>query len=80
MILGKIAKDWITLEDFGFVYDEYQDETLKFIPISESNFDHQTGENNKVPPALVDAIRTFDHQGTGFISLNELKFSNNLYK
>lgn len=53
------------------VYGEHQDSSLEFNSISSASDSLKTNSLN----AMINAVRTFDHQGTGFISLNELKFS-----
>lgn len=65
----KLNKTHITLADFIEIYEENQDSFLEFRSISG-------GESAKTSiNAMINAVKTFDHQGTGFISINELKFS-----
>ena len=62
-------KTHINLTDFIEIYEENQDSTLELRSISG-------GETLKVSMnSMINAIKTFDHQGTGYISINELKFS-----
>ena len=62
-------KTHINLADFTEIYEENQDGTLEFRSISG-------GETLKVSlNSMINAVKTFDHQGTGFINTNELKFS-----
>ena len=69
--LEKINKHYINLNDFSEIYSENQDSSLEFTDISDSKQSSQSTTLN----AMINAIKSFDHQGTGFISINELKFS-----
>lgn len=71
MLLEKLGKNQITLNDFLTIHEENQDASLEFNSISEGGLNVKNSLNS-----MINAVRTFDHQGTGFISINELKFSN----
>lgn len=60
----------IQFEDFARVYGEQLDRKLEFTTLEDSSMLQETSITS-----MTNAIKTFDHQGTGFISLNELKFS-----
>ena len=68
-----MGKSHINLNDFSAIYEENQDASLEFKSISGDYAD-----STSLKYSMINAIRTFDHQGTGFISINEFKFSNNL--
>jgi Ca2+-binding EF-hand superfamily protein len=65
----KLNKKNLNEDDFIKIYDDFQDLELEFMSIQPNP------EHRKSPNAMINAIRTFDHQGIGFISINELKFS-----
>jgi len=65
-----LGKTNVNLNDFITIYGENQDASLEFKPISEG------GNAKNSLNSMINAIKTFDHQGTGYISLNEVKFSN----
>lgn len=67
----KLDTKMINLNDFISVYGEHQDSSLEFNSIAGASESKPSNSLN----AMINAVRTFDHQGTGFISLNELKFS-----
>jgi Ca2+-binding EF-hand superfamily protein len=69
-ILEKLGKNQITLNEFIAIHEENQDASLEFNSISEGGSSVKNSLNS-----MINAVRTFDHQGTGFISINELKFS-----
>lgn len=58
----------MSLTDFTEIYEENQETNLEFKSISNA-------KNVSSLNSMINAVKTFDHQGTGFISINELKFS-----
>lgn len=62
------SKQSINLNDFIEIYGDQQDSSLEFNSISLAN------NQNSTLNSMINAVRTFDHQGTGFITLTELKF------
>lgn len=71
--LERLNKNHVNLNDFSVIYEENQDVNLEFKSISNIGTDGQYLTLN----SMVNAVKTFDQQGTGFISINELKFSTN---
>ena len=70
LFVEKLNKTHINLADFTEVYEENQDSKLEFQSISGGEGGAKVTINS-----MINAVKTFDHQGTGFISINELKFS-----
>lgn len=68
-MLEKLGKANVSLNDFIRIYGENQDASLEFNSISEG------GNTKNSLNSMINAVKTFDHQGTGYISLNEVKFS-----
>lgn len=69
VILEKLGKAHVNINDFIEIYGENQDASLEFNSISEG------GNAKNSLNSMINAVKTFDHQGTGYISINELKFS-----
>lgn len=67
--LEKLGKGEVNLSDFMAIYGENQDASLEFNSISDE------GKGKNSLNSMINAVKTFDHQGTGYISINELKFS-----
>jgi Ca2+-binding EF-hand superfamily protein len=64
-----LGKAEVNLSDFMAIYGENQDASLEFNSISDE------GKGKNSLNSMINAVKTFDHQGTGYISINELKFS-----
>jgi Ca2+-binding EF-hand superfamily protein len=64
-----LGKAEVNLSDFMAIYEENQDASLEFNSISDE------GKGKNSLNSMINAVKTFDHQGTGYISINELKFS-----
>jgi Ca2+-binding EF-hand superfamily protein len=64
-----LGKGEVNLSDFMAIYGENQDASLEFNSISDE------GKGKNSLNSMINAVKTFDHQGTGYISINELKFS-----
>lgn len=64
-----MGKGEVNLSDFMAIYGENQDASLEFNSISDE------GKGKNSLNSMINAVKTFDHQGTGYISINELKFS-----
>jgi hypothetical protein len=71
-----LPSEKIRFSDYSQIYQEFL----------ESDLCHDLGLSSIAAPstqpstnlqAMINAIRTFDHQGTGFISQAELQFSKN---
>lgn len=77
-LIEKYNKSHVTLADFAKIYAENQDAILEFKSISKNINGDNSNDSNSLN-AMINAVRTFDHQGTGFISLNELKFGKNTF-
>lgn len=67
-------------EDFSKIYENNQETSMEFKEIIEEGSPSasasvdSSSEVTKID-SMIRAIKTFDHQNSGFISINELKFS-----
>ena len=71
MDVEKLEKDALNIEEFIEIYHENIESSLEFKSIKNP----ERNGNHLVKDAMINAMRTFDHRGTGFISMNELKSS-----
>ena len=76
------GKEELSFADFERIYQEFEENNLssKLQLSSITPNDQPVSSNKPSQEQMIHAIRTFDHQGTGFISQSELKFSKNQMK
>lgn len=72
--LESVGEAQISFENFARIYGEQRDKELEFKATTTKDSSTDPRGNNSII-AMTNAIKTFDHQGTGYISVNELKFS-----
>ena len=72
MFPEKYSSETISFADFSQIYQEFLENDLS----SEFSLSSISSSTQPGVQAMINAIRTFDHQGTGFISQAELQFSN----
>ena len=73
--LEKLHQETVSFSQFNQIYQEFLENDLSH-DLSLSSISKSPSGHEPTLQSMINAIRTFDHQGTGFISQAELQFSN----